>query len=339
MSEQSPEEKALAVLLEEMNELGSGDPDFEVRPCPTGITSFDTSTGIGGIPRNRVSIFQGEEHSGKTLLLLTTIARAQRDGGRCAFIDAEHALTPQFARLLGVDWDALEPFVRRPKTLDEAYDLLRAMAKSDLFDVIGFDSATSLTTREAIESRAGDAGARALGARMHAEELPKLIAIQSARTAVVIICQMRENPNPPKWHKGGKLLYVPGGKALKHTSSMTVEIKAGEKYKKGDTVLGHQMKTYIAKNKVGIPYRRAEFDLMYAEGLDLTTDMIDTAVQFSIISLRGSTFYVAIIDDDGVELDERKYAGRAALEDGIRTDESLRAYIEKRVAAAVELEA
>lgn len=331
------EEEALESLLSEARSIDGGDQDFDVKPAPTGIASFDMSTGIGGFPRNRVSIVQGEEHSGKTLLLLTTIARAQKDGGRCAFIDAEHALTPQFATLLGVDWADLEPYVRRPKTLDQAYDLLREMARSGLFDVVGFDSATSLTTREAIESAAGDAKSRAAIARMHSEELPKLVAVQSPRTAVIFINQMRIDPNPPVWAKG-KVLYTPGGKALRHYSSMTVEVKPGERYKKGDTMLGHQLKTHIIKNKVGIPYKRAEFDLMYAQGLDLTTDLIDAAVQFSIISLRGSTFYVTITDDEGEILDERKYAGRAALEDGVRTDEGLREFLERRVAQHSELE-
>lgn len=333
------EEQALERLLAQAAEIDGGERDFDVEPAPTGITSFDTSTGIGGIPRNRVSIFQGEEHSGKTLLLLTTIARAQADGGRCAFIDAEHALTPQFARLLGVNWDALEPFVRRPKTLDAAYDLLKGFARSGLFDVIGFDSATSLSTREAIESNAGDKGSRAAVARMHSEELPKLTAVLHKRTAVIFINQMRENPNPPTWHRGGKMLYAPGGKALRHASSMTVEIKPGEVYKKGETRIGHRLRTHIIKNKVGVPYLRAEFDLMYADGLDLTTDMIDTAIQFSIITLRGSTFYIDVMDTEtGELLGEKKFAGRAALEDGIKNDPFLREYVQKLVTQATAME-
>lgn len=339
MAKEPTEQEQLESLLEKAATIDGGNRDFTIVPAPTGITSFDQSTGVGGFPRNRISIAQGEEHSGKTLLLLTVIAHAQKKGGRCAFIDAEHALTPQFARMLGVNWEQLEPWVRRPKTLDQAYDILKEFVRSGLFDVVGFDSVTSLTTAAAIDSAAGSAQSRAAVARMHSEELPKIVAIQHPRTAIIMINQMRENPNPPSWFKGGKLLYTPGGKALRHYSSFTVEVKPGEVYTKGNTRVGHRLKTHIVKNKVGIPYQRAEFDLMYAEGLDLTTDMIDTAINFSIITLRGSTYYINIVDfDTGEVLGEKKFAGKAALEDAIRTDEGLKEFLETAVARALATE-
>lgn len=329
------EQDHLDWLLETASKIDGGDRDFKVEAAPTGISSFDQSTGIGGFPRNRISICQGEEHSGKTLLLLTTIATAQKAGGRCAFIDAEHALTPQFAKMLGVDWDALEPFVRRPRTLDQCYDILKEFVRSGLFDVVGFDSVTALTTRAAIDAAAGSAASRAAVARMHSEELPKIIACQHARTAIIFINQMRENPNPPSWWKSGKLLYAPGGKALKHASSMTVEVKPGETYTEGNRRVGHRLKTHIVKNKVGIPFRKAEFDLMYSKGLDLTTDMIDSALELGIIERRGSNYYIQITDEDAVDLGQRTYVGKAELEDGVRTDEFIRGYIEQRVVQAL----
>lgn len=341
MAKVQTEEDALYALLAKAGEIEGDDSerDFSVNPAPTGISSFDQSTGIGGIPRGRVSIFQGEEHSGKTLLLLSTIAQAQKAGGRCAFIDAEHALTPKFAKLLGVDWDALEPFVRRPRTMDQAYDLIKEFCRSGLFDIVGWDSVTALTTAAAIESAAGSQTSRAAGARMHSEELPKLVAVCHPRTAIVFINQMRENPNPPNWWKGGKMLYAPGGKALKHYSSLTVEIKGGEQYKNGDIRVGHRLKTYCAKNKVGIPFLKAEFDLMYAEGLDLTTDMIDTALGVNVIRQSGSWFYIEMVDTDtGEVLDEKKFAGKKAVEDAIRSDEVLKEYVQARIAELLAVE-
>lgn len=328
------EEDQLRDLLSRASTIDGGDQDFTVKPAPTGISSFDKSTGIGGVPRNRISIFQGEEHSGKTLLLLKTIAQAQAAGGRCAFIDAEHALTPQFARLLGVDWEAIEPFVRRPKTLDQAYDLLKEFCRSGLFDVVGFDSVTALATNDSIDAAAGSAKSRASVARMHSEELPKIVAVLHERTAVIFINQMRENPNPPTWYKGGKLLYTPGGKALRHYSSMTVEVKSGEIYKEGERRVGHQLKTHIVKNKVGIPYMRSEFDLMYAQGLDLTSNMIDLCLDVGVISQSGSWFYIKMIDpESGEDLGEpRKFAGRAALEAEVTGSQDLREYLESMIA-------
>lgn len=330
--------KNLDELLVRAAEIDGGDEiqDF-VDAAPTGISTFDTATGVGGLPLGRLSVFEGIEHGGKTLLLLTAIARAQRDGHTCAFIDGEHALTPQFARLLGVDWEKLKPWVRRPKTLDATYDLVKEFARSGMFRIVGYDSATALTTQEALETNAGDTGARAAIARMHSEELPKLTALQSQNTAVVFINQMRTNPNPPIWHKGGELLYSPGGKALKHYASLRFEIKAiGQPYKKGDQRIGHRLRAINKKNKVGIPYLEGEFDLMYAEGLDLTSDMIDNAIDMDVIHQAGSWFTFVVTDEDGIELEEKKFSGRVALEEAIKGDEWLRQFIEGRIKQANE---
>lgn len=326
------EGEALASLLSRAAEIDGGhDVGDKVIPAPTGISSFDSSTGIGGFPRGRISILQGEEHSGKTLLALTTIATAQRNGERCFFIDAEKALTPGFAKLLGVDWEALRPFVRRPKTMDQAYDLIKEFSRSGLFGVGVYDSTTALSTEEAIDAPAGSKASRAAVARMHSEELPKVTALQHSNTALLFINQMRENPNPPNWWKGGKLLYAPGGKGLKHASSLTVLVKPGETYKNGDTRIGHRLKTFLEKNKVGIPFTRSEFDLMYAEGLDLTTDLIDTAIALEVIRQAGSWFYIQVYDEEGEDLGEKRYAGRKALEDAIREDEFIRGFVQNAV--------
>jgi recombination protein RecA len=333
------EEQALASLLARAAEIDGGDDvGSSVESAPTGISSFDSSIGIGGLPRGRISILQGEEHSGKTLLALTTIARAQKNGERCFFIDAEHALTPGFARLLGVDWEALRPFVRRPRTLDQAYDLIREFSRSGLFGVGAFDSTTALSTEAAIDSPAGSTQSRAAVARMHSEELPKLVAVQHKNTALMFINQMRENPNPPNWWKGGKMLYAPGGKALRHYASLIVMVKPGEVYKNGDTRVGHRLKTHLEKNKVGTPFTRSEFDLMYAEGLDLTTDLRDTAIALEVISQRGSNYYIQLFDEDGVDLGEKRYVGKAALDEALRTDEFVRDFVQGAVSKIQNVE-
>jgi recombination protein RecA len=333
------DEQALASLLARASQIDGGDgAGSKVEACPTGISSFDSSTGIGGFPRGRISILQGKEHSGKTLLALTTIAQAQKRGERCFFIDAEHSLTPGFARLLGCDWIALEPFVRRPQTMDQAYDLIRDFSKSGLFSVGVYDSTTALVPEEVLDLPAGSSKGRAAIARMHSEELPKVVARQSKNTALLFINQMRINPNPPNWWKGGEMLYAPGGQGLKHASSMTVLVKPGETYKNGETRIGHRLKTFLEKNKVGIPFTRSEFDLMYAEGLDLTTDLIDTAIAIEVIRQAGSWFYINVYDEDGEDLGEKRYAGRKAVEDAIRSDDFIRDFVQSAVAKIQSVE-
>lgn len=313
----------------EKDGLRSTEGDFEVEFLPTGISDFDHSTG-GGIPRSRVSIFQGEEHSGKTLLLLALIASVQKAGGRCAFIDAEQALTPDFARLLGVDFENL--VIDRPKTLDAAYDLTRTYAKSGLFDVVGFDSATALPTQGDLEAMAADSAKRAAVAQMHSKELPKLLATMHKRTAVVFINQMRFNPNPPSWWKGGPILYATGGKALRHASSLSVLVKAGKFYKVGDERIGLQIKTYTEKNKVSTPFKHSEFDLMFDKGIDMMSNLINTALRLEVIKQTSSWFYVDIIElDSGTVLEEFKFNGRLALEEALRTNDGLRLNVQNQV--------
>lgn len=327
------EDAALQSLLSEMEADGlrSSEGDFEVEFLPTGISDFDHSTG-GGIPRSRVSIFQGEEHSGKTLLLLALIANVQKAGGRCAFIDAEQALTPDFARLLGVDFDKL--IVDRPKTLDAAYDLTRKYARSGLFDVVGFDSVSALPTSGDLDAAAADSAKRASVALMHSKELPKLLATLHKRTAVVFINQVRYNPNPPSWWKGGPILYATGGKALRHVSSLTVAVKAGKFYKVGDVRTGLQIKTHTEKNKVSTPYKSSEFDLMFDKGIDMLSNLINTGLRLQIIKQTSSWFYVDIVDlHTGEALQEFKFNGRLALEEALRHNDDLN----KSVAEQIEL--
>lgn len=260
------EQELLDTLLAEMMTDGlRTDSNFDVEFIPSGIASLDASTG-GGFPRRRICILQGEEHSGKTLISLALIASVQRAGGRAAFIDAEHSLTPDFARLLGVDFEKL--VVDRPRTLGQAYDILRKYGRSGLFDVIVWDSVTALVPESELDAPAADSQTRASIPQMHSKELPKIMATVDKRTCVVLLNQMRTNPNPPAWARG-KVMYAPGGGALRHASSLTILVKSGLVHKHGEQRVGQRIRTEAVKNKVGAPYQKAEFDLIYASGLDL----------------------------------------------------------------------
>lgn len=314
------EDVQVQALLDQMRKQGLlplGGTTMDVVSTPSGIASFDNSTGIGGFPRGRMSVLQGEEGSGKTLLLLASIARVQHDGGRAAFVDLEHALTPDFARLLGVDFDAL--VTARPRTLNQAYDIARSWWSSGFFDVVGFDSAVALATEEEIEASASDSGKRAILAQLHSNELRKMVSTIHARTAFIVVNQLREDPNPPKWWKGGKRLYSPGGKALRYYSSMTVDVRHGSVHTKNHVRVGHQQKTYIVKNKVAPPYRRAEFDLFYVTGLDLLSDAVATGLRIGLIEKHSSWFTFDMLEA-GMMTRTIKENGRESFENALRED-------------------
>lgn len=332
---QDAEEQKLNKLLEEMQEDGlpAQQGGFHIEAIPTGIPSFDHSTGVGGFPRRRICVVQGEEASGKTLLLLTLIANVQNEGGRAAFVDLEHALTPGFAELLGVDYDDLT--ISRPRTLNEAYDVSKRFATSGLFDVVGFDSAVALPTVAEVQTDARESDSRAGKAQLHSQELPKVVSVLNDKTVFVIINQQREDPNPPAWWSAGKKLYSPGGRALRHNASLIVDVRKRKTYKNGKTKIGHKTETYIRKNKVAQPFQRAEFDLMYASGIDLISDLISTALRHEVIRQSSSHFYLDIIDDEGVVLQEYHWNGRKNMENFIKsdTDEStrIRNYLQLKV--------
>jgi len=315
----STEEAQVQALLTKMQKQGlpTGASSFDISSVPSGISSFDHSTGVGGFPRRRFSVLQGEEGTGKTLLLLATIAQTQRTGGRAAFVDCEHALTPDFARLLGVDFESL--ILSRPQNMNEAYDVAREFWTSGLFDLVGMDSLVALATVEEIQSSASDTNKRAGLAQLHSQELRKMVSTISDRTAFIGINQLRENPNPPKWWKGGKQLYSPGGKAIRFYSSMTVDVRVGGFHTKNTVRIGQIQKTYIVKNKVAAPYTRAEYDLMYKGGLDLFSDLITTALRLGLIEKHSSWFSFDMLEDGSI-VRTIKENGREAFEAAFRGD-------------------
>jgi len=333
MAKAKSEEDLLAQMLSEMREQGLPvqQGGFEVDTIPSGISSFDLSTGVGGIPRRRISLFVGKEGSGKTLLLLTLAAQVQAAGGRAAIVDAEHALTPGFARLLGVDYDALT--ISRPRTLNECYDVFKKFIRSGLFDLVGFDSVVALVPEDELELSASDSTKRAGQAQIHSNELKKVVALCHERTAMVMINQVRINPNPPSYWTGPPQEYNPGGAALAFYASLRVKFKTTKVFKTSSGQrIGHKIVTDITKNKVAPPFGRAEFDIKYTEGLDTITDLLETAISLGIIYKKSSWFYFDILE--GVEVvEEMKWLGRDKLDAQVRADEDLQNQIRTRMMA------
>ncbi len=326
------EEALLAEMLEEMQKQGlpvqTG--GFEVESIPSGISSFDLTTGIGGIPRRRISLFVGPEGSGKTLLLLTIMAQVQREGGRVAIIDAEHALTPSFARLLGVNYDDL--IISRPRTLEQCYDVFKEFISSGLFDVVGFDSAVALACEADLELSASESTKRAGQAQIHSNEMKKVVSLCDPRTAMVIINQVRVNPNPPSYWTGPPMEYSPGGMALGFYASLRVKFRTTKVFKtSGGQRVGHKIKTTITKNKVAPPFMVAEFDIKYTEGLDSITDLLETAISVGVIYKKSSWFYFDMVDEDGIVEEELKWLGRDKLDKAVRDDEDLETAIRDRL--------
>lgn len=333
MAKAQSEEKMLEAMLLEMKEQGLPvqQGGFEVDIIPSGISSFDLSTGVGGIPRRRISLFVGKEGSGKTLLLLTIIAQVQAAGGRAAIVDAEHALTPGFAKLLGVDYDALT--ISRPRTLNQCYDVFKKFIASGLFDVVGFDSVVALAPEDELELSASDSVKRAGQAGIHSSELKKVVALCHDRTAMVMINQVRINPNPPAYWTGPPQEYNPGGAALAFYASLRVKCKTTKVHKASSGQrTGHRIVTEITKNKVAPPFMKAEFDIKYTDGLDMITDLLDTAISLGVIyKKKGSWFYFDLTDDDGEVIEEHKWAGRTKLDTAVREDEVLQEAIRDRL--------
>jgi recombination protein RecA len=262
--------------------LGNKDVLVPVNVIPTGSISIDAALGVGGFPRGRVIEVYGPESGGKTTLTLHVIAEAQRLGGQAAFIDAEHALDPSYARKLGVDVDNL--LVSQPDNGEQALEIAEALIRSNAVDIIVVDSVAALVPRAELEGDMGDAQ-MGLQARLMSQALRKLTAIVSkSKTCLIFINQIRE--------KIGVMFGNPetttGGRALKFYSSIRVDIRRIQSIKEGDRVVGSRTRAKIVKNKVAAPFREAEFDIIYGEGVSREADLIDLGVAKGLLEKSGT---------------------------------------------------
>ena len=260
----------------------AGNTDIEV--IPTGCLSLDLALGIGGLPRGRMIEIYGPESSGKTTVALHAVAEAQKLGGIAAFIDAEHALDPVYAKALGVNLDDL--YVSQPDTGEQALDIVDHLVRSSAVDIIVVDSVAALTPKAEIEGDMGDSHV-GLQARLMSQALRKLTAIvNKSKTCVVFINQLREKVGV----MFGNPEVTPGGKALKFYASIRIDVRKTDILKDTEGAAGNRTRAKVVKNKLAPPFRQAEFDIMYGEGISQEGCLIDLGVQYDILGKSGAWY-------------------------------------------------
>jgi RecA protein len=322
--------KALSLILEKLDKtygkgtvmtLGSDSVDASIEVIPSGSLGLDIALGVGGYPKGRIIEIFGPESSGKTTLTLHAIAEAQKMGGTAAFIDAEHAFDSIYAKKLGINLDEL--LVSQPDNGEQALEIADSLIRSGAIDIVVIDSVAALTPKAEIEGDMGDSK-MGLHARLMSQALRKLTGtINKTNCTVIFINQLRE--------KIGVMFGSPetttGGNALKFYASVRIDIrKSGSPIKNGEEAIGSHVKVKIVKNKVAPPFRQAEFDIMYGEGVSKVGEILDTAVDLDIIKKSGSWFSYG---------DTKLGQGRDAVKDIIKDNPELTEELENKVKEAI----
>ncbi len=288
----SDKQRAISTAMDQIEKMyGKGSimrfgdkTDMSVEFIPTGSLALDLALGIGGLPRGRIVEIYGPESSGKTTLALHVVAEAQKRGGEVAFVDAEHALDPTYARALGVKVEDM--LISQPDTGEQALEITEALVRSGAIDVIVVDSVAALVPRAEIEGEMGDSYV-GLHARLMSQALRKLTgAIGKTNTIVIFINQLREKVGVMY----GNPEVTTGGRALKFYSSVRIDVRRIEALKNGGEVVGNRTRTKVVKNKVAPPFREAEFDIMYGEGIARTGELVDLGVKLDLLQKAGSWF-------------------------------------------------
>jgi len=303
--------------------LGSKEAIVPIAVIPTGAISFDAALGVGGFPRGRVVEIFGPESSGKTTIALQVIAQAQKTGGMAAFVDAEHALDPGYAKKLGVDVDNL--LVSQPDYGEQALEITEALVRSGAIDVLVVDSVAALVPKAELDGEMGDSH-MGLQARLMSQALRKLTGtVSKSRTCLIFINQIRE--------KIGVMFGNPetttGGRALKFYSSVRVDIRRIAAIKEGDVVTGSRTKVKVVKNKVAAPFREAEFDIMYGEGISREGDLLDLAVNNNLLEKSGAWYSYK-----GERIGQGRENARQFLKDNVETFVKLEAEVRKHLGLA-----
>lgn len=327
----SDKQKALEVALLQIEKqfgkgsimkLGEAADKMNIEVIPTGALSLDLALGVGGIPRGRVVEIYGPESSGKTTVALHIAAEAQRLGGIAAFVDAEHALDPLYAKKLGVDIDNL--LISQPDTGEQALEITEALVRSGAVDVIIIDSVAALTPQAEIEGEMGDSHV-GLQARLMSQALRKLTAVISkSNTIAIFINQIREKVGV----MFGNPETTPGGRALKFYASVRLEVRKVETLKQGTEIIGNRTKAKVVKNKVAPPFKEAEFDIIYGEGISKAGCILDMAVDLNIINKSGAWFSYG---------ENRIGQGRENARDFLKKEPQLMLEIEQKVRTSVGL--
>jgi recombination protein RecA len=287
-------EKALQVAMAQIEKtygkgaimkLGDRPPSSDMPVIPTGALTLDLALGIGGIPYGRVTEIYGPESSGKTTLTLSIIAQAQKQGGVCAFIDAEHALDPLYAERIGIDIKNL--LISQPDTGEQALEIVESLVRSGAVDLIVIDSVAALVPKAEIDGNMGDS-VMGMQARLMSQALRKLTAIiNKARTSVIFINQIRMKIGVVY----GNPETTTGGMALKFYSTVRIEVRKAEALKKGDDNYGHRVKAKVVKNKLAAPFKQAEFDIIYGKGISQTGCLIDAAIDSGVLQRKGTWYF------------------------------------------------